>query len=46
MKTYLKQLIEAIYRWRQQRELEQELSRLDPRMLKDIGLETWRRPWA
>jgi uncharacterized protein YjiS (DUF1127 family) len=50
MKTLVKHLIEALRREWQRRELERELARLDPRMLKDIGLESWRnegaRLWA
>lgn len=41
MKTILKKLIDSARRAWQQRELERQLAQLDPRMLKDIGLESW-----
>lgn len=41
MKILLKKLIDnALRAWRQ-RETERQLSQLDARMLRDIGLESW-----
>jgi hypothetical protein len=51
MKTILKRISESVRRAWQRRELERQLAQLDARMLRDIGLESWRsdqaaRLWA
>ena len=51
MKTLLKRVCEAWVRARRRRETERQLASLDARMLKDIGLESWKseqgaRLWA
>lgn len=46
MKTLLKKLIEGVRKAWRQRETERELAQLDPRMLRDIGLESWNRGQA
>lgn len=42
MKTILKRLVAALARAQQRRRLARELSQLDARTLKDIGLEAWK----
>ncbi|HZM32850.1 MAG TPA: DUF1127 domain-containing protein [Burkholderiales bacterium] len=44
MNTLLRIVKAALVRAWKRRQLERELARLDPHMLKDIGLETWRSP--
>lgn len=51
MKTLLKRAYEAWVRARRRSETERQLASLDARMLKDIGLESWKseqgaRLWA
>lgn len=51
MKTILKNLYAKARGAWQRREMERQLAQLDARMLRDIGLETWRsdqavRLWA
>jgi hypothetical protein len=50
MKTILKRITETLSREWQRRETQRQLAQLDARMLRDIGLETWRpegaRLWA
>jgi hypothetical protein len=51
MKTILNWIHQTLSRAWRRRELERELARLDARMLRDIGLESWRsdqaaRLWA
>ena len=50
MKTILKRITESVRRALQRREMERQLAQLDSRMLRDIGLESWRsegsRLWA
>ena len=50
MKTILKRIIATLSRDWQRRRAERELAQLDARMLKDIGLESWKpagaRLWA
>lgn len=51
MKTILKRITESLRRAWQRREMERQLAQLDNRMLRDIGLESWRsdlsaRLWA
>jgi hypothetical protein len=44
MKTILKRVIERISREWQRREAQRQLAQLDARMLRDIGLESWKNP--
>ncbi len=44
MKTILNWIHQKLSRAWQRRELERELAHLDARMLRDIGLESWKSP--
>jgi hypothetical protein len=44
MKTHLRTIKAALVGAWKRRQLERELARLDPRMLRDIGLESWKSP--
>ena len=44
MKTLLRSIKAALVGAWKRGQLERELARLDPRMLRDIGLESWKGP--
>jgi hypothetical protein len=44
MKTLLRSIKAALVGAWKRGQLERELARLDPHMLRDIGLETWKSP--